>query len=352
VTNPLPHLLVEESPLAAQDVEYVEIYASDERSAAEYFASSFGFTLIAESAGDGSHSSLLRQGTVQLVITAGRGTEEFLEAHGDGVADIAFACDDVNQAFETAVAAGAPVITSGPDEQAVSGLFGTRHTLVTRSAGSRFPAGRTWARLPQSPVRPVGHIRLLDHVAVVAESGKLADSADYYTSAFELPRYSDEYVEVGEQGLDSIVVRSPSGGITFTILEQDPAKKPGQLEGFLARYGGPGVQHLAFLVDDIVSAVRDYGDRGIDFLSTPSAYYGMLADRLPGIQGEIADLRSANVLADRDEWGYLLQLFTRSPYQRNTMFYELVQRRGARGFGGANIKALYEAVERDGLVAE
>jgi 4-hydroxymandelate synthase len=337
--------------VAAEDIEYVEFYASDERSAVEYFASSFGFKWIAESGDDGFHSSLLRQGSVQLIISAGRGTEEFLEAHGDGVADIAFACDDVNQVFETAVAAGAPEIRVGSHKKAVSGLFGTRHTLVTRSVGSRLPAGRTWVSLPQSLVRPAGHIRLLDHVAVVVEGGTLADTADYYTSAFGLPRYSDEYVEIGEQGLDSIVVRSPSGGITFTILEQDPAKKPGQLEGFLARYGGPGVQHLAFLVDDIVSAVHDYGDHGIDFMSTPDAYYDMLIERLPDVREEIAGLRTTNVLADRDEWGYLLQLFTRSPYQRNTMFYELVQRRGARGFGGANIKALYEAVERDGLAA-
>jgi 4-hydroxymandelate synthase len=337
--------------VAAQDIEYVELYASDERAAVEYFVSSFGFTRVAESEGDGSHSWLLRQGTVQLVVTAGRGTEEFLEAHGDGVADIAFACDDAVQARDRAVAAGASVIASEPGRLAVSGFFGARHSLVARSAGSRAPADRAWARLTETPVRPAGHIRLLDHVAVCVEGGALADSANFYTSAFGLPRYSSEYVEVGEQGLDSIVVRSPSGGITFTILEQDPNKKPGQLEGFLSRYGGPGVQHLAFLADDIVSAVRDYADHGIDFLSTPRAYYEMIAERLPAIRGEIADLRSTNVLADRDEWGYLLQLFTRSPYQRNTMFYELVQRRGARGFGSANIRALYEAVERDGLAA-
>ena len=149
--------------------------------------------------------------------------------------------------------------------------------------------------------------------------------------------------------MDSIVVRSPSGGITFTILEQDPTKKPGQIEGFLSRNGGPGVQHLAFLVDDIVSAVHEFGDRGMDFLRTPVRITICSPIGSPVYSAEIADLRAANVLADRDEWGYLLQIFTRSPYQRNTMFYELVQRRGARGFGGANIKALYEAVERDGL---
>jgi 4-hydroxymandelate synthase len=337
--------------VAAQDIEYVEFYTSDEQSAVEYFVSSFGFTRVAESANNGSHSSLLRQGTVQLVVTAGRVTEEFLEAHGDGFADIAFACDDAVQARDAAVAAGASLITSERDKQVVSGLFGACHSLVARSAGSRPPADRTWVGLPDTQVRPAGHIRLLDHVAVCVEGASLEESADFYTNAFGLPRYSSEYVEIGEQGLDSIVVRSPSGGITFTILEQDPGKKPGQVEGFLSRYGSPGVQHLAFLVDDIVSAVRDYGARGIDFLSTPSGYYDMLAERLPAIQSEIADLRSTNVLADRDEWGYLLQLFTRSPYPRNTVFYELVQRRGARGFGSANIKALYEAVERDGLAA-
>ncbi len=335
--------------MAAQDIEYVEVYTSDEGTTVEYLVSSFGFTRVAESVGDSSHSSLLRQGAVQIVVTAGRGTEQFLEAHGDGVADVAFACDDVVQARDTAVAAGASVMTSRPGRHVVSGLFGACHSLVARSAGSRAPADRAWIRLQETPVRPTGHIRLLDHVAVCIEGGTLADSAHFYESAFGLPRYSSEYVDIGEQGLDSIVVRSPSGGITFTILEQDPKKKPGQLEGFLSRYAGPGVQHLAFLVDDIVSAVRDYGGRGIEFLATPRSYYEMLAERLPAIQGEIADLRATNVLADRDEWGYLLQIFTRSPYPRNTVFYELVQRRGARGFGGANIKALYEAVERDGL---
>jgi DNA-binding transcriptional MocR family regulator len=205
--------------------------------------------------------------------------------------------------------------------------------------------------VPQAPTRPPGRIRLLDHVAIVVEAGTLADYADFCTEAFGLSRYSSEYTQVGDQAIDSIVVRSSSGGITFTILEQDPRKKAGQIEGFLYRNGGPGVQHLAFLADDIILAVREFSDRGIDFLHTPRSYYDMLADRLPGIRGEIADLRATNVLADQDGLGYLLQLFTRSPYKRNTLFYELVHRRGARGFGGANIKALYEAVERDGLAA-
>ena len=112
---------------------------------------------------------------------------------------------------------------SEPGRQVVSGLFGAHHSLVARSAGSQAPVGRTWVRPPDTQMRPTGHIRLLDHVA----GGTLADSADFYRSVFELPRYSSEYVEVGQQGLDSIVVRSPSGGITLTILEQDPTRSPG-----------------------------------------------------------------------------------------------------------------------------
>lgn len=332
--------------MAAQDIEYVELYTSDIRSTVDFFVASFGFTRLADCVADGRRSSLLRHGTVQLVVTTGRGTEEFIEAHGDGIADIAFGCDDHAQTCERAVAAGALLVDSGPGRLVVSGLGDMRHTLVTRSAGATFPSDRGWQQATTTPAKP-GRIWLLDHIAILAESGTLAHYADFCTEAFGLARYSSEYIELGEQGIDSIVVRSPSAGITFTILEQDHAKKPGQVEGFISRYGGPGVQHLAFLVEDIVSAVREFSAQGVDFLQSSDIYYDMLTRRLPSITSSIADLRAANVLADRDEWGYLLQLFTRSPYIRNTLFYELVQRRGARGFGTANIKALYEAVERD-----
>jgi 4-hydroxymandelate synthase len=336
--------------MAAQDIEFVELYTSDIASAVDYFVSSFGFTLMAECTGDGSRSLLLRHGSVQLVVTAGWGTEEFIEAHGDGIADIAFGCDDPAQTCERAVAAGASLINSASGNLVVTGCGDTRHTLVARSAGACLPRDRAWKPVSEVSARP-GRIWLLDHVAILVAGGTLTDYADFCTEAFGLARYSGEYIEIGEQAIDSIVVRSPSGGITFTILEQDETKKPGQVEGFISRFGGPGVQHLAFLVDDIVSAVHEFRARGIEFLHSPDAYYEMLVGRLPDIKAEIADLRATNVLADRDEWGYLLQLFTRSPYKRNTLFYELVQRRGARGFGSSNIQALYESVERDGLAA-
>jgi 4-hydroxymandelate synthase len=340
--------------MPAETIAYVELYTGDYQSALDYFVSSLGFTAVAESGACEDHSALLRQGGVGLVVTEGPSARAFLEDHGDGIADIALSCDDVAGTRDAALAAGASLVPSQAGQVVVSGFGDTCHTLVAAADVMRPPAGRDWTGSPPGGSRatPQSWIRLLDHVAVCLPSGTLEDCADFYADGFGLSRYSGEHTEMGDQAMDSIVVRSPSGGVTFTLLEQDMSKKPGQIEGFLSRNDGAGVQHLAFGVDDIISAVHEFGGHGIDFLHTPGAYYDMLAARLPGIQVEIADLRAANVLADRDEWGYLLQLFTRSPYRRNTLFYELIQRRGARGFGSANIKALYEAVERDGLAGK
>lgn len=340
--------------MTAQDIEYVELYTHDKQSTIDYFVSSMGFTLMAESAEDDKYSALLRQGKVQLLVTAGPGTYEFLDAHGDGVADIALNCGDVAASCDAAVQAGASVVISKPGSTVVSGFFGTNHTLCPLSAnpGSRLPAGRRWVSTSGASVQPSGLIRLLDHVAVCLDGAALSDCADFYAGAFGFSRYSTEYVDIGDQGMDSTVIRSPSGGITFTLVAPDTAKSPGQLNAFLSRNGGPGVQHLAFLVEDIVPAVREFRDRGVEFLRSPDTYYDMLGERFTDMHDQIAELRTAHVLADRDEWGYLLQLFTRSPYERNTLFYELIQRRGARGFGTANIRALYQAVERDRLAAQ
>jgi 4-hydroxymandelate synthase len=290
---------------------------------------------------------------VRLVVTGGPLTRAFLDAHGDGIADIAFSCDDVPGTRDAALAAGAALVASDSGKVAVSGFGGTCHTLLAATNTACVPVDRDWTYIPVGGDRDAkpGRIQSLDHVAVCVTGGTLAECADFYTAGFGLPRYSGEYTELGDQAMDSIVVRSPSGGITFTLLEQDMSKKPGQIEGFISRNEGPGVQHLAFAVEDIISAVHELAGRGIEFLETPAVYYQMLTARIPVIHAEIEDLRAANVLVDCDEWGYLLQLFTRSPYRRNTLFYELIQRRGARGFGSANIRALYEAVERDGLVA-
>lgn len=342
--------------MAARDIEYVEYFASEAAAAVDYFSTSFGFTPVARNAAAATDSVLLTQGTVRLVITSGPGAEDFLAKHGDGIADIAISCDDPERSWRAAASAGALVTRSEHGRPVIPGFGDVSHTLLPHAAAGslrHLPHGAGW-RLLNSPRTPAtsGRIRVLDHVAVCIEGGTLDAVADYYNAALGLDRYSSEYVAVGDQAMDSIVVRSDSDLVTFTLVAPVPGKSPGQLDGFLGRNSGPGVQHLAFLVDEIIPAVSEYRDRGVEFLDTPDGYYDALAERFAGMREEIDDLRAVNVLADRDEWGYLLQLFTRSATERNTMFCELIQRRGSKGFGSSNIRALYEAVERDRLVVE
>ncbi|MBT2400075.1 4-hydroxyphenylpyruvate dioxygenase [Streptomyces sp. ISL-100] len=339
--------------MAVHDIAYAELYTKDKVSTVNYFVSAMGFTPVADSVEVDRSSVLLRQGEVQVVVTSGRGIWKFLDDHGDGIADIAMTCDDVTATCEAAVAAGAKVADSVQGNPVVSGFGDVSHTLLplVESPASRLPKGRSWVDTPQPPARPAERIQLLDHVAICLEGGSLERYADFYRDAFGFSRFSSEYVAVGGQAMDSVVVRSASERVIFTLVAPDPGKEPGQLDAFLERNGGQGVQHLAFLVEDIVPAVHEFRDRGVEFLSTPDSYYDLLAERIPETGQQIAALRDAQVLADRDEWGHLLQLFSRSPYQRNTLFFELIQREGSRGFGSANIRALYEAVERDRLTA-
>ncbi|CAL9618372.1 MULTISPECIES: 4-hydroxyphenylpyruvate dioxygenase [Streptomyces] len=346
-------------------IAYAELYVADDREAAGFLTDSLGFVPVAV-AGPATgtpdrRSTALRSGEVTLVVTqalaGGTAVADYVERHGDSIADLAFSCSDVRSAFDRAVLAGAAAlrtpVPSPADESwyaAVSGFGDLRHTLVTAGDGLRLPPDREWALLPAADATG-GPRPALDHVAVCLEPGTLRKTAEFYEAAFDTPYYSSEYIEVGGQAMDSIVVRNADGGITFTLIEPDDTRLPGQINRFLESHGGPGVQHLAFLVDDIVGAVRSLGDRGVAFLRTPGTYYDLLAERVSGLSDRIADLRDTNVLVDRDEWGYLLQIFTRSPYPRGTLFYEYIQRNGARGFGSSNIKALYEAVEREREVA-
>lgn len=342
--------------MTVRDIAYAELLTSDERATVDYFESAMCFTRVARSVETDRSSVLLRQGEARIVVSSGPATWKFLDAHGDGISDIALTCDDVVRTREAAVAAGAEVITSGQEHTMVSGFGDVTHTLlpVGGAAGTELLTDRPWTAEPVLNERQSGpdRIRLLDHVAVCLEGGTLEEYADLYRDAFGFSRYSSEYVDVGGQAMDSIVVRSDSGHVTFTLVAPDPELGSGQLDAFLERNAGPGVQHLAFLVEEIVPAVHEFRGRGMEFLNTPDSYYDLLLERHGGLREEVDSLRAAHILADRDEWGYLLQLFSRSPYERNTLFYELIQRRGSRGFGSSNIRALYEAVERGRLSAE
>jgi 4-hydroxymandelate synthase len=190
-------------------------------------------------------------------------------------------------------------------------------------------------------------LRSIDHVAVCMPAGELDSTVAFHERVFGLEVTFQEYIDVGDQGVTSKVVQSPSGGVTFTILEPDLSRQAGQIDDFLAWHDGAGVQHVAFLTKDIVRAVRTFTGRGVEFAVTPSSYYDMLAARLGGTDIAVETVRPLGILVDRDQWGQMYQIFAKSAHIRRTFFLELIDRHGARTFGTSNIPALYAAKERE-----
>ena len=337
-------------------IDHVELYVGDlEKSAAE-LCRDFGFRTDPRADAAGSRSVLLRQGRVRLLLTAGdtpgHPAAGFVKRHGDGVASIAFRVDDVRRAFDEAVAGGAEPLAApavaGPGgdlamegglacEAVVSGFEDVTHRLVARDA----PAGEEDAAGYQD-----GDLfEDLDHAAICLRPGQLEAVVGFYSSAFGLTYTFDERIEVGGQAMVSRVVQNQTGTVTFTLLEPDPEREPGQIDQFLAAHDGAGVQHLALRTAGIVQAVRTLSARGVEFLTAPAGYYRALEGRLGGFDIPVDVLREVNVLADRDQWGQLFQIFSHSTHERRTFFFELIERRGARTFGSGNIRALYEALD-------
>ncbi|MGW1200292.1 4-hydroxyphenylpyruvate dioxygenase [Streptomyces sp. NPDC002536] len=345
-------------------VDHVGLSVGDAVQAAHYFRSAYGFHTEAEAgpgAGpDGSRSFVLRHGGVRLMVASSLNdagpTADFVRRHGDGVRDVAFSSTDAVGDFERAVAAGAEAVQEPAVHEDESGrvtvaVIGTGSDLVHSLVQRDDPDG---SFLP-GVYRPVacqggGSSRLLhsvDHLALCLRPDSLDRSVSFYERALGLQHTYDETIVVGGQTMNSKVVQNDNRRITFTMVEPRTDGPRGQLHDFLDNFGGPGVQHIAFGTDVIADAVRALAARGVDFLSTPSAYYSALADRGIDVGMETETLRELSLLVDRDDWGHLIQIFTRSPYARRTLFFELIQRVEARTFGSGNIKALYEAVERE-----
>jgi 4-hydroxymandelate synthase len=346
-------------------IDHIELYVGDLEKSAAVLCRDFGFLTGAEACaapgeldgpGDGSvpggRSMLLRQGRIRLLLTAANAPDhpaaDFVQRHGDGVASIAFRTDDVCQAFDKAVAGGAEPIAvpafagRGEDrvgQAVVSGFGDVTHRLVSREGptGEEAAAGRRDGELFET----------LDHAAICLLPGQLEAVVRFYWNAFGLAYTFDERIEVGGQAMLSKVVQDRTGAVTFTLLEPDPQRDPGQIDQFLAAHGGAGVQHLALRTPGIVQAVRTLSGRGVEFLTAPAGYYRSLEGRHGAFAIPVDVLREVNVLADRDQWGQLFQIFSLSTHERRTFFFELIERRGARTFGSGNIRALYEALDEE-----
>ncbi|QKW22907.1 VOC family protein [Kitasatospora sp. NA04385] len=327
-------------------IAYTELYVEDAHKYAAQLRDDWGFSLSEPArVAPGTTQVVAHQGSIRVLLTSAVETEHRVAAwvrrHGDGVAVIALRHTDA----VAAAAAAERALNAGGGCLDGAGTVSGFGDLALRFVGADdlLPAG-------EPPVE--GTLLSLDHVAIVVPGGQLAPSVDWAVHGLGFREIFREYVEVGDQAMDSRVVQSPCGTITFTLLEPDTSRASGQIDGFLEAHGGAGVQHLAYATGSITAAVRELAARGVAFLSTPGAYYEALESRLGPTAIPVTELRDTGVLVDRDHGGELFQIFARSTHPRRTFFLELVERRGAGTFGTANIKALYEAVERERATAD
>jgi len=345
-------------------IDHVELYVGNAAQAAHFYASALGFREVAyaglETGRRDSVSHVLQQGAIRLVLTGalspGHPVGHHVAAHGDAVKSIALGVPDAGHAFAAAVERGATAIRApweeadghGSVRMATVGAYGdVVHTFVERDAyqGCFLPGYET-----RDGIAEDAGLKAIDHVVGNVGLGEMDTWVGFYERVFgmtELNRFSDEAISTEYSALMSKVVSDGSGRIKFPINEPAEGRRRSQVDEFLEFHGGAGVQHLALTTDDIVGTVSRLQDRGLTFLRTPDGYYDELPGRVGAVDESVDDLRRLGILADRDDEGYLLQVFSRPIGDRPTMFIEVIERHGARGFGQGNFKALFEAIERE-----
>ena len=358
----------EQDFMPIQNFDYLEFYVGDARQAAYYFSNGWRFTPIAYAGletGVRNHSSyVLEQGNVRFVITSPYGPEgamaEHIKLHGDGVKDIAFRVEDAGQAYREATGRGAqgvmePIVRKddyGMVKLASIATYGeTIHTFVERQdyRGAFLPGFRPIATNIPRRARPAG-LAAIDHVVGNVELGKMNEWVAFYERVLgftQLIHFDDRAISTEYSALMSKVMQNGSGRIKLPINEPAPGRRKSQIEEYLEFYYGPGVQHIAINTSDIVTTVRNLQERGIEFLQTPRNYYEDVLDRVGHIAEDIKDLSELSILVDHDDEGYLLQIFSKPIVNRPTVFFEVIERKGARGFGEGSFKALFEALERE-----
>lgn len=304
----------------------------------------------------------MQQGKIRLVLTTSISPDtpiaEHVHKHGDGVRDYALWVDDARLAYETAIARGAvpihePQVSTDADGEVVIAAIGTYgdtiHSLVEQRnyRGLFLPGFR--AVTPQYQPADVG-LKYIDHCVGNVELGRMNHWVGYYADVLgfrNLITFDDTDISTEYSSLMSKVMANGNDRIKFPINEPASGKKKSQIEEYLDFYRGPGAQHLALATDDILTTVTALRDRGVEFLSVPTSYYADLQERVGKIDERVDDLAQLGILVDRDPDGYLLQIFTKPVEDRPTLFYEIIQRKGATSFGKGNFKALFEAIERE-----
>jgi len=347
--------------------DYLELYVSNAKQAAHFYKTAFGFQSLAYSGLKtglkDKESYVVIQDKIRLVLTSplksGTDIGKHIDQHGDGVKVIALWVDDATYAYNTAIERGAKSYMEPYTEKDESGkvvrsgiyTYGeTVHVFVERKDydGIFLPGFEKW-ETPDFNPKPVG-LKYVDHMVGNVALGKM----DYWVNFYEkvmgfvnILSFDDNDISTEYTALMSKVMSNGNGRIKFPINEPAAGLKKSQVEEYLEFYEGEGVQHIAVATDDIIKTIKELKSRGIEFLRVPNTYYDVVLDRVGKIDEDIAPLRDLGILVDRDDEGYLLQIFTKPVEPRPTMFFEIIQRKGAQSFGKGNFKALFEAIERE-----
>ncbi len=369
LTQAAPATTTDTFPINGTD--YIEFYVGNAKQAAHFYVSAFGFEIVAyrgpETGVRDRASYLIQQDKIRFVLTTAIRPDLSPEAtfiadhvfrHGDGVRDIALWVDDAADAFEKAVERGAepvhaPRTFRDDDGEVVIAAFKiygeTIHSLVERKNyhGLFMPGYR--AITPHYRPGSVG-LKYVDHCVGNVELGKMNVWVGFYADVMgfrNLLTFDDNDISTEYSSLMSKVMANGNDRIKFPINEPASGKKKSQIDEYLDFYDGPGVQHMALATDDIISTVTQLRDRGVQFLSVPTSYYDDLQKRVGKIDEPLDELAALGILVDRDPDGYLLQIFTKPVEDRPTVFYEIIQRKGAKSFGKGNFRALFESIERE-----
>ncbi len=352
--------------LPINGTDYIEFYVGNAKQAAHFYQTAFGFQPLAyagpETGIKDKVSYVLSQNKIRFVFTTALKSTGAVAAHvhrhGDGVKMLALSVEDAEDAFRETVKRGARPFMEPAMEKDESGevkrsgiyTYGeTVHIFVERKnyKGLFLPGYREW----KPGYHPGGTgLQYIDHCVGNVGWHEMNDAVKFYEKVMgfhNLISFDDKTISTEYSALMSKVMSNGNGRIKFPINEPAEGKKKSQIEEYLEFYDGPGVQHVAMATRDIIQTVRALKDRGVEFLVPPSAYYDTLTERVGKIDEALTPLKELGILVDRDEEGYLLQIFTKPVQDRPTLFFEIIQRKGAKSFGAGNFKALFEAIERE-----
>ena len=351
-------------PLLGTD--FVELYVGNAKQAAYYYQTAWGFTPVAysglETGQKNSVSYVLQQGKIRLVLTSamqpGGEINKHIEQHGDGVKVVALWVDDATKSYEETTKRGAKSFLKPEKREDENGhvilsgihTYGeTVHIFVERKnyTGPFLPGYKPIKKAYQTESTGLKYI---DHMVGNVGWNEMNKWVDFYAKVMgfaQLVSFDDNDISTEYTALMSKVMSNGNGRIKFPINEPAEGRKKSQIEEYIDFYNGAGVQHIAVATDNIIETVTQLRDRGVEFLYVPEAYYDTVLDRVGEIDEDLAPLKELGVLIDRDDEGYLLQIFTKPVLDRPTMFFEIIQRKGATSFGKGNFKALFEAIERE-----